>query len=125
MQSVMFTHVQWRLAPITSWTSNAITKLYLYHVRGFSFIRFRTEWLAQSHCAAAPRPGIEIVTSRSLVRRSTSLALPRHHTQRERYMYDTIRYDTRSCSNVRSKAGISHLNLQHGTKLKKLEKKKK
>ena len=29
--------------------------------------------------------------------------------------YDTIRYDTRCCFNVRSKADMSQLNLPHGT----------
>jgi len=37
----------------------------------------------------------------------------------------TIRYDTRCYFNVRSKADISQLYLQHGTKLKSGEKEKK
>ena len=47
----------------------------------------------------------------------------RRHLRRQRLYdrrggeltHDTIRYDTRCCFNVRSKADISQLNLPHGT----------
>ena len=42
------------------------------------------------------------------------LRVPRYFLQ-DTTRYDTIRYDTRCCFNVRSKADMSQLNPQHGT----------